>query len=67
MDSQFRAELRLSSDDLREGMVLSRDLASQDGVMLLTKGRTLNSTVIHKVTAFEKGEGLRYTIYIQSD
>ncbi len=59
-------ELRLSSDDLHEGMVLARDLVSQDGVMLLTKGRTLNAALIHKVTAFEKEEGRRYTVYVQS-
>lgn len=60
------SELRLSSDDLHEGMVLSRDLVSHDGLMLISKGRTLNSVVIQKVIAFEKEEGHRYTAYIES-
>ncbi|MDP1708888.1 MAG: response regulator [Gammaproteobacteria bacterium] len=65
-DNADISELRLSSDDLHEGMVLSRDLVSKGGLMLLSKGRTLNAVVIHKVIAFEKEEGHRHTIYIQS-
>ncbi|MFZ5589429.1 MAG: HD domain-containing phosphohydrolase [Pseudomonadota bacterium] len=41
-------ELRLASDDLREGMVTSRAVVGKNGTMLLTKGHVLKDILIKK-------------------
>lgn len=57
-------ELRLSSEDLREGMVTSRHL-SREGVMLLPKGHTLNEFLINKIRTFEREDDRYYTVYVK--
>jgi response regulator RpfG family c-di-GMP phosphodiesterase len=45
-------ELRLEVGQLVPGMVLSRDLLSSEGVLLLTKGYCLNESMVRKLTVF---------------
>lgn len=58
-------ELVLGGADLVENMVLSRDLFSPSGLMMLPAGNTFNEHLIEKVLAFEKGAGVPLTIYVQ--
>lgn len=59
-------EVPLSSDDAREGQVLSRDLIDPEGRLLLTKARVLNADLIKKIHAFEREAGRGFTIYVQN-
>jgi response regulator RpfG family c-di-GMP phosphodiesterase len=60
------AEMRLSSDGLKPGMVLSRDLLNGKGMMLLPRGRELTGGLIAKIRAFEADEDRGYTIHVQT-
>ena len=44
----------VTSGDLVEGMVLSRDLLSPSGMLLLTAGHVLDDAVIRKIISFER-------------
>jgi response regulator RpfG family c-di-GMP phosphodiesterase len=57
-------ELKLGSDELVAGMTLTRNLYNKTDMLLLTKGRVLNETVIRKLIMLEKHEGLAYEFYI---
>lgn len=59
-------ELKLTSDGLREGMVLARDLVNSDGMLLLTKGHNLTETMIMKIRRFEKDTGKSLVIHVES-
>lgn len=57
-------ELRLASMDLREGMILSRDLINTDGMLLLSKGQTLKAGHIDRIRDFEQKHNRGYTLYV---
>ena len=58
-------ELYLSSDNLRQGMVLASDLLNGKGMLLLPKGRELNAAVIDKIRYFEREEDRGYTVHVR--
>ena len=58
-------ELVLSGNDLVENMILSRDLFSPSGLMMLPAGNAFSQRLIEKVLHFEKGTGVPLTIYVQ--
>ncbi len=60
------SELRLPSDSLKPGMVLSRDLMSARGMLLLPKGRELSIALIDKIRSFERDEDRRFTIHVKN-
>src|SRR3990172_196865 len=60
-------ELRLSSDDLRDGMVTTRPVLNRDNMMLLTKGHALSDATIKKLKTFERDDDQRYTIYVKAN
>lgn len=60
-------ELRLSPDALRPGMVLSRDLLGQEGVLLLTKGYRLNEVLVRKIRELEVDERDEFVIHILAE
>ncbi|MEX2170425.1 MAG: response regulator [Pirellulales bacterium] len=45
----------LAPKQLREGMVLAEDVVTQDGLMLLRKGRRLTITVIERLRCYQEG------------
>jgi putative nucleotidyltransferase with HDIG domain len=59
-------EIKLTSDGLREGMILARDLLNSDGMLLLTKGYRLTSPLITKIQAFEQDTGKGLVIHVDS-
>ncbi len=58
-------ELVLCGADLAKGMVLSRDLISPSGLMMLPSGNLFDQGLIDKVLSFEKGAGIPLTIYVE--
>jgi response regulator RpfG family c-di-GMP phosphodiesterase len=53
-------EMSLSTRDLQAGMVLSRDLVTPSGLLMLTAGYVLDDMVIRKIMDFEKSMGFKF-------
>jgi len=60
-------ELHLRPQDLFENMVLSRDLFSQDGVLLLTRGYRLTEQLIGKLISFSQDEEHKLVIHVVAE
>jgi len=52
--------------DLLPGMVLSRDLLTPSGLLMLTAGHVLDDAVISKIMDFEKSMGLNLMVEVES-
>jgi len=59
-----RMELPLRSGQIKPDMVLSRDLVTTTGEMLLSKGYVLNEQLIEQIMGFERVDGHSLTIFI---
>ncbi len=59
-------ELALRSGQILYGMTLSRDLITQGGNLLLSKGHVLNEHLIEQINGFERIEGHPLVIYVQA-
>jgi HD-GYP domain-containing protein (c-di-GMP phosphodiesterase class II) len=59
-------ELTLRSGQILYGMTLSRDLITQGGNLLLSKGHVLNEHLIEQIRGFERIEGHPLVIYVQA-
>ena len=58
-------DLLIDAADVVAGMVLSRDLISPGGLMMLPSGHTINDRLITKMHEFEKADNEKLTIYIK--
>lgn len=56
----------ITSGQLRGGMVLSRDLMTADGIMLLSASHVLNPVLIEKIRIYEKSDGNPVRIYVRA-
>nr|WP_319563371.1 HD domain-containing phosphohydrolase [uncultured Rhodoferax sp.] len=54
-------EQTVSSRDLEPGMVLSRDMITPSGLLMLTAGHVLDDAVIRKIIDFERSSELKLT------
>ncbi len=61
-----KPEFRISSSELKAGMVLSKDILTGKGLLLIHEGVTVNETHIKSIIHFEKSEGKKYDICIVS-
>lgn len=59
-------ELQLNTLKLKEGMVLSRDLALKNGVVLLAKGQKLNKGLILRIGKMESSVNENMDVYVLS-
>ncbi|SFF83289.1 Response regulator c-di-GMP phosphodiesterase, RpfG family, contains REC and HD-GYP domains [Duganella sp. CF458] len=59
------SDVELLSGELVPGMVLSRDVVSRDGLMLLASDHVLNDRMIQQLQDFEKKSGHRLPIWVQ--
>lgn len=57
-------EMAIKSPQLKAGMVLSRDLMSHEGVMLLSRDFVLNDVIIEQIRNFEHSTGRAMPIHI---
>lgn len=58
-------DLELLSGELVPGMVLSRDVVSRDGLMLLAADHVLDARMVQQLQDFEKKSGSRLPIFVQ--
>jgi hypothetical protein len=63
---QVETEFLVTSAQLNEGMLLTRDVVTGRGMWLLLKDTTLNAERIHEIREFERTEGEQLTIYTHS-
>ena len=60
-------EVILETHKLLPGMILSRDLISRDGVLLLSADHVLDERLIQQILDFEKSGGARLSVSIRLD
>ena len=65
LDEVAESEKRIAARDLKEEMVLSRNIYSNSGVILLKKDHVIDNQVLDKVINFEQLAGESLDIYIQ--
>ena len=66
MSSQDK-EFCLRLDEVKPGMVLSRDLHSIKGMLLLTEGTEVTGAVLAKLKNIEKREETHYLVYLSKE
>ncbi|MEH6449566.1 MAG: HD domain-containing phosphohydrolase [Oleispira sp.] len=64
MDQVAEDEKRISARDLQEQMILSRNIYSTSGVILLKKDHIIDTPVLNKIINFEQLAGESLDIYI---
>ena len=60
-------DVQIEAHDLRPGMVLARAVLSAKGATLLAAGYVFDERVVKQVTSFASREGVRLTLWVQSD
>ena len=55
----------VSTDHLKPGMALGKDLLSKEGVMLLSAGHVLTADMISRVRKYAMAEGLNLALDIR--
>lgn len=60
-------ELALRAGDLQAGMVLSRDLITPSGLLMLSTQHVFDDKMIRKIIDFEQSAGLQLTVHICID
>lgn len=60
-------EMSVLSRDLKVGMVLSRDLITPSGLLMLSADHTLDDRLIRKIRDFERTGNLELTVFIRMD
>ena len=58
-------EERVHSGHLNSGMMLTRDLYTREGLLLLSANHILNQTVIERIRSYERSDGSRIAIYVR--
>lgn len=66
-DYQIQSEDQLRSGQLKAGMVLSRDLRTASGTLLLAEGKSLDDVMIERLKKLEKQFQEELDIYIQDE
>lgn len=66
MEPESAAEEQVAAAHLQPGMVLSRDLLSRDGVLLLAADHVLDASLIRQIREYAAGEGGATQIFIRS-
>lgn len=65
LDGSIAGELALSANDLQPGMILSRDLVSRDGVLLLSADHRLDAGLIRQIREYVSAEGSAMSIHVR--
>jgi response regulator RpfG family c-di-GMP phosphodiesterase len=56
----------INIENLNAGMIVSRDLVTNDGLLLITKGSTLNATVIHRLEELQEQDLQQLNVFIEN-
>ena len=65
--AHYVSELRLAAEDLRPGMVLSRDLTARDGMLLLSKEKELTEQLLERIRRYQRDQGVGLTAYVRAE
>jgi len=57
----------VKSEEMEIGMVLSRDLITPSGLLMLSSGHVLDARVIVRIKNFERTGGLELTVYVRQN
>lgn len=57
----------VKSEEMEVGMVLSRDLITPSGLLMLSSGHVLDARVIVRIRNFERTGGLELTAYVRQN
>lgn len=63
---RIEAEFQLTSNQLHEGMLLTHDVVTSDGMLLLLKDTMLNAGHIREIREFEQSSGEQLAIFTHS-
>ena len=66
-DKDRAKEIALGAADIKPGMVLSRDLISRDGVLLLAADYVLDSNLVRQIQDFARKEGVGVAVHVRAD
>ena len=58
-------EMKVATAQLKDGMIIARDLLAKDGILLLSRGHALNEKVIDLLCGYERSMGDSLNVYIQ--
>lgn len=61
------SEVTVDTCDLKAGMVLSRDLITPSGMLMLSTGHVLNEHLIHKIRTFQKSGKMELIVHIRQE
>lgn len=61
----YEREIVLHPADLKAGMVLTRDLVTRDGLLLLAKDYILDETLIEQLRNYERTDGRAMAVHVQ--
>jgi response regulator RpfG family c-di-GMP phosphodiesterase len=61
---QSGTELRINPGELKEGMVLTRDLYTGRGLLLATSGRLMDGTTLAKIRNFHRVDPIEGRVYV---
>ncbi len=67
LSEQRPLDLLIQAQDLKEGMVLSRDLTSPQGALLLARGYVFDARVVKQVREYAQRAGAKLQLYIRVD
>jgi len=60
-------EFKVSSSELKEGMVLTKNMYTTGGLLLLSEGLELDGKQISRIVNFERSEERKYEIYVTTE
>ena len=63
-DTEQVMDYCIGTDDLEEGMCISKNIINKAGGIMLTKDTTLSGLVIEKLKEYEKQKDFKLAIYV---
>jgi len=66
VEPEYRAEVAVSAEHLKPGMVLSRDLMSREGVLLLSADYLLDEALIRQIRTYARTEGILMNVFVRN-
>lgn len=64
-EKEQASEMAVTSKEMQPGMVLSRDLITPSGLLMLSTDHVLDARLIRKIMDFERSGGIQLTAYIR--
>ncbi|MGA2296374.1 MAG: response regulator [FCB group bacterium] len=65
-DSEFK-ELALTVSDLKEGMILTRDIVTNSGMKVMSSGGVLRESIINKILTINTSDPIIGSVFVKKD